>query len=314
MNLLICMTDPSLLTREYRKNKLQKMKKASGIIVNLFIYAIAILVVVYTWAFIPDYHLLWKILIADVIGTIVVFIFSVVFNNSSMYDPYWSVQPFVIAFFLARPLTWTDAPEMIVLVLVFLYALRLTLNFYRGWPGLKHEDWRYRDFRKKFPKFYWPVSFLGIHLFPTIMVFLACMSMVYIFRGPGISINTWFFVGLLTMVVAIGLPLVADEQMRRFRLKPENKGKLMRSGLWKYSRHPNYLGEIMTWWGLYFFSLSAGYEKWWMMAGPLAVTLMFVFISIPLLEKRELERRPEYADYMKDVPVLIPGFVAWRDR
>ncbi len=282
------------------------MKKASGIITTLFIYAIAILVVVYTWEYIPDYHLLWKILIADVIGTVVVYIFSVIFNNSSMYDPYWSVQPFVIAVFLARPLEALDALEMTVLILVFLYGLRLTLNFYRGWPGLKHEDWRYRDFRKNFPKLYWIVSFLGIHLFPTIMVFLACMSMVHIFRGPGIGINIWFFVGLLTMVVAIGLPLIADEQMRRFRAKPQNKGRLMREGLWKYSRHPNYLGEIMTWWGLYFFSLSAGYGQWWMIAGPLTVTLMFVFISIPMLEKRELERRPEYKDYQKEVPVLLP--------
>jgi steroid 5-alpha reductase family enzyme len=282
------------------------MKKATGIITTLFIYAIAILAVVYTWEYIPDYHILWKILIADVIGTVVVFVFSVIFNNSSMYDPYWSVQPVVIAVFLARPLAALNALEMTVLVLVFLYGLRLTLNFYRGWPGLKHEDWRYRDFRKNFPKLYWIVSFLGIHLFPTIMVFLACMSMVHIFRGPGININTWFFVGLLTMIVAIGLPLIADEQMRRFRLKPENKGKLMREGLWKYSRHPNYLGEIMTWWGLYFFSLSAGYGQWWMIAGPLTVTLMFIFISIPMLEKRELEKRPEYKDYRKEVPVLIP--------
>lgn len=282
------------------------MNKTNSIIINMAIYVVALIIVIFSWQFIPDYHLLWKILIADVIGTIVVFGFSMIFNNSSMYDPYWSVQPFVIAVFLAWPMQGIDIFKAIVLFMVFMYGLRLTLNFYRGWPGMKHEDWRYRDFRSNFPKLYWPISFLGIHLFPTIMVFLACMSMLPIFQGPGLSLNTWFIVGLFTMILAVGLAYIADEQMKKFRSNPENKGKLMRSGLWKYSRHPNYLGEILTWWGLFFFSLSTGYDQWWMIAGPLTVTLMFLVISIPMLEKRELRRRPEYKDYKKEVPLLLP--------
>ena len=282
------------------------MNKTLSIISNLMIYVIALLVVIFTWRFLPDVHILWKIFIADVIGTVVVFLFSVILNNSSMYDPYWSVQPFVIAVFLAWPLADQSIPGLIVLFIVFLYGLRLTLNFYRGWPGMKHEDWRYRDFRKNFPALYWPISFLGIHLFPTIMVFLACMSMVQIYWGPGMEMNAWFFTGLITMVMGVGLAFIADEQMRLFRNKDENKGKLMKEGLWKYSRHPNYLGEIMTWWGLFFFSLSAGTDQWWMIAGPLTVTIMFLVISIPMLEKRELVRRPEYAEYRKKVSVLIP--------
>jgi steroid 5-alpha reductase family enzyme len=282
------------------------MNKAASIFINLFIYVIALFVVIFTWPYIPEYHLLWKILIADVIGTVAVFIFSVIFNNSSMYDPYWSVQPFVIAVFLAWPLQGVTLAEALVLLMVFLYGLRLTLNFYRGWPGMKHEDWRYQDFRKSFPKLYWVVSLLGIHLFPTLMVFLACMSMVQIFQGPGMTLDAWYILGLITMILAVGLAFIADEQMKKFRMKPENKGKLMRQGLWKYSRHPNYLGEILTWWGLFFFSLSAGMDQWWMGVGALTVTIMFVFISIPMLEKREIIRRPEYADYKKEVPMLLP--------
>ena len=282
------------------------MNKTVSIVVSIFVYVIAILVVMLTWRWIPEMDLLWKILVADVIGTVVVFIFSMIFNNSSMYDPYWSVQPFVIAVFLARPLGEANIAEFIVLLMVFLYGLRLTLNFYRGWPGMKHEDWRYQDFRKSFPKMYWLISFFGIHFFPTIMVFLACMSMVYIFLGPGMEYNIWFFLGVVTMLFAVGIAFIADEQMKKFRMNPENKGKLMREGLWKRNRHPNYLGEISTWWGLYFFSLAAGFDMWWTIAGPIIVTLMFVFISIPMLEKRELERRPEYAEYRKEVGMLLP--------
>jgi steroid 5-alpha reductase family enzyme len=137
------------------------------------------------------------------------------------------------------------------------------------------------------------------------MVFLACLSMIWIFLGPGMELNLWFILGLLTMILAIGLAYVADDQMKKFRSNPENKGKLMRGGLWKISRHPNYLGEILTWWGLFFFSLSAGYEFWWMGVGALTVTVMFMGISIPLLEKREMKRRPEYEEYKKDVPMLL---------
>jgi steroid 5-alpha reductase family enzyme len=132
------------------------------------------------------------------------------------------------------------------------------------------------------------------------------MSMLQIFQGPGMEYNIWFVLGLATMIFAVGIAFVADEQMKKFRMNPDNKGKLMREGLWKTNRHPNYLGEISTWWGLYFFSLSAGYDMWWTIAGPLTVTLMFVFISIPMLEKRELQRRPQYADYKKEVAMLLP--------
>lgn len=282
------------------------MNRTTSIIINLLIYVVALVTVIFTWPYLPDVHILWKILMADVIGTVVVFIFSMIFNNSSMYDPYWSVQPFVIAAFLAWPIQDMGILGMIVLIMVLLYAIRLTLNFYRGWPGMSHEDWRYRNFRNGFPTLYWPISFLGIHLFPTIMVFLACMSLLQIYQGSGLELNVWFIVGLLTMILAVGLAYIADDQMKKFRNKAENKDKLMREGLWKHSRHPNYLGEILTWWGLFFFSLSAGYDQWWMIAGPLTVTLMFVGISIPLLEKREMERRPGYAEYKKEVGMLFP--------
>ena len=285
---------------------MRKLSKPGSIIINIIIYLIAILVIIYTWALLPDVHLLWKLFIADVTGTVIVFVFSVLFNNSSMYDPYWSVQPVVIALFYVMFTGTVNDPLMIIVVLVFLYGLRLTLNFYRGWEGMAHEDWRYVNFRNRFPEMYWVVSFFGIHLFPTIMVFLACLPLYGIFTGAMPAFNGWFFAGLITMTIAITLPLIADIQMRRFRKSRENHGKVMNKGLWRYSRHPNYLGEIMTWWGLFFFGLSVSYDYWWTGIGALAVTLLFLFISIPILEKRLLDRRQGYHQYQEEVPVLLP--------
>ncbi len=104
---------------------------------------------------------------------------------------------------------------------------------------------------------------------------------------------------------AIITETVADEQMLRFT-KTRKPGEIMNRRLWRYSRHPNYFGEISFWWGLYFFGLAANYSYWWTIAGPIAITALFLFISIPMMDKRSLERRPEYAEHMKKTSALVP--------
>ncbi|MEZ4720246.1 MAG: DUF1295 domain-containing protein, partial [Flavobacteriales bacterium] len=84
------------------------------------------------------------------------------------------------------------------------------------------------------------------------------------------------------------------------------KGKNMDEGLWKYSRHPNYFGEMLTWWGIYLIALNAGLDHWWTGIGALAITVMFVFISIPLMDKRSLKRRPNFDEYMKRTRMIVP--------
>ena len=251
--------------------------------------------------------MLVRIAIADLIGTVVIFLFSVVMNNSSMYDPYWSVKPLVIASYYVYlvPAGSLTVIELGTYLFIFLYALRLTANFYRGWPGMKHEDWRYRDFRTQFPSLYWLVSFFGIHFFPTLMVYLACLPMVVIFSEP-VQMPWLAYAGLLVLFGAVLLAFIADEQLRKFRLDPANAGKSIRTGLWSRSRHPNYLGEILTWWGLFLIALASGWQAWWTGAGALGITLLFVFISIPLMEKYSLKRRPDYREYMQEVPFLLP--------
>ena len=160
--------------------------------------------------------------------------------------------------------------------------------------------------RKMTGKAYWLVSFLAIHLFPTIMVYLGSMSMLPVLEGKGRGLNSWDIVGSAVLFGSVIYAFVADEQLRRFRNKSDNKGKTIRSGLWRISRHPNYLGEISTWWGLAFFAIAAACENWWTLAGPAVITIMFLFASIPMIEKRHLERREGYREYMKSTPMLLP--------
>ena len=221
---------------------------------------------------------------------------------------YFSIFISIACYIAAIGVGDAGAAQWSAFILLQLYGLRLTSNFYRDWPGLNHEDWRYVDFRKKFPGFYWLVSLTGIHIFPTIMVYLACLPLYSKFIVHA-SLNPHpviLSVGVLVLAGSIVLAFVADEQMRTFRKKHENKGKYMSSSLWKYSRHPNYLGEVLTWWGLFLVALSLSFEMWYLGAGALAVNLMFVFISVPWLDKRSLSRKENFQTYIKRTRMLLP--------
>ncbi len=247
---------------------------------------------------------------ADAAATVVIFIFSMALNNSSMYDPYWSAAPLFIALFwaLGREGGYFSLRGLVVMLLVAAWGMRLTYNWYRQWKGLVHEDWRYADFRKKTGPLYWPVSFLGIHFFPTVMVFLGCLSMFPVMSSG--SAETWFLDGAAFVVTAgaIIIETIADKQLNRFVSSNPPAEAILSSGLWAYSRHPNYFGEILFWWGLFLFAIAADGFLWWTLIGPLAITIMFITVSIPMMEKRMLSRRPHYEERRKKVSMLIPCF------
>jgi steroid 5-alpha reductase family enzyme len=284
------------------------LNRTASIWLSLLIYALAIFTAILTARLFSDFHPLIMIAAADFAATLVVFIFSVVLNNSSAYDPYWSVKPFVIvmAYLFIFSLESLNIRQLLVISGVLLYALRLTSNFYRDWPGFSHEDWRYVGFRNKFKKAYWLISFLAIHLFPTIMVYLGCLAFLPVFSSDNNPLNGWDIIAAIVLFGSVLYAFIADEQLRRFRKKPANKGKTITNGLWHYSRHPNYFGEVTTWWGLALFAIAAGYQFWWTLAGPVSITLMFLFASIPMIEQRHLEIRQGYKDYISGTPVLLP--------
>jgi steroid 5-alpha reductase family enzyme len=253
-----------------------------------------------------DYTPLERILYADIAATLVIFVSSVLANNSSMYDAYWSVIPGLIA---AYYIYLDPAPtrSWIIFVLVELYAIRLTVNWIKGWPGIQHEDWRYVDFRKNVGNWYWLVSLAGLHFFPTVMVFLGCIALYPAMLLPQVELNWLDYLAAFVTFAAVAIEYISDEQMRTFRANPDNKGKVMTSGLWAWSRHPNYVGETMFWFGLFLFCLASNADwVWYSLIGPVAMYLMFQFASIPMMEKRSAARRPNYLDATKDIPVYLP--------
>lgn len=257
----------------------------------------------------PTGHPIRAALAADVAATLVIFALSVVLANASLYDPYWSVAPPVIA--LAWAL-WSGGHgvglrQAVVLLLVTAWAVRLTGNWAVGWHGLGQEDWRYvqlRETRGRVP--WWVVNLGGIQLMPTLVVFAGMVSVWPAVTASGRGFGLLDVLATVVTAGAVTLEATADLQMRRFSADPANSGQVCEDGLWRVVRHPNYLGEIGFWWGLWLFALAAAPRWWPALGGPLVMVVLFVAASVPLMDKRSLSRRPGYAEYMGRVPALLP--------
>jgi len=258
---------------------------------------------------ISPFGIILKTLLADIAATIVIFEFSRAYKNSSFYDAYWSVAPPVIAAYWL----FSHAPDginiirtYIVLGLVMWWSLRLTLNWTSRWEGLTHEDWRYPPIREKAGKYEMMADFAGIHLFPTLIVFIACLPIYAVMKFGIKPFSGLDIIALIVIVIAILIETVSDIQLHKF-IKTKSPETFIKTGLWKYSRHPNYFGELGFWVGLMLFGLAAyPYGWWWIMPGALLIGLMFIFISIPMMDQRSLDSRQGYNDHMKRTSAIVP--------
>jgi len=252
------------------------------------------------WAL--PFHEVWlKLLIADVCATVITFIFSLIFKNASVYDPYWSVQPIVItlAFAVGKRLTIV---RLLPLIAVFFWGIRLTANWAYTFKNLNHQDWRYTMLKEKTGAFYPIVNFLGIHMFPTLVVYACVLPVVYTFILD-FDLNAFSIIFFALSIGATVIQMIADLQMQSFRNK--KTGTFIRVGLWKHARHPNYLGEILMWWGIALAFICANPSLWYLGLGALINTLMFIFISVPMADKR-MAKRQGFSEYKKQTNVFLP--------
>ena len=271
-------------------------------------YCVALAV---AWYFISEANtpgnLLRDTFYADVIATIIIFIFSLIASNASMYDPYWSVAPMVIILFWNGHTEVPTSSYNVLLVLAFfVWGIRLTFNWARGWKGLKHEDWRYVQLRNQTGIFYPLVNLFGIHLFPTIMVLLGMIPAYYAVFSHNQKYPLLNILGFIICIIATAIEFIADEQQKKFKSVRKSQSEFYQARIWKYSRHPNYFGEVLFWWGIYLFGLAANPQYWWTITCPVVMTCMFVFISIPMMEKHMIKKNPDYLLYQKKVAAFLP--------
>jgi len=285
--------------------KLIKSKKGSLILV-FFYYVISFsLAYLFTKNLNFDGWLL--ITIWHVIATLVIFLFSNIHKNSSIYDPFWHVAPIPIVFYIASTSNLSRLEIMLVVAAFLFWSLRLTYNWYLNWSNLDHEDFRYIDLKNNNKFLAFINDLFGIHLIPTLIV-NASLYPIYVALTSN-SLNDLLYVGFLLIVFAVCIQYISDSQMREFRKDVNNLGKTMKYGLWKYSRHPNYLGEVCFWFGIYIFALASESALIWLLASPLTMLALFVFISCPMMDNRSLEKRSDYKEYMDKTPQLFMWYV-----
>ena len=247
---------------------------------------------------------LFRVFAADVAATVFLYLVSLPLGNASVYDPYWSVAPIVILPLCMQEFGVWSAGTIALLVCVTYWGIRLTANWAYTFHGYDHQDWRYTMLREKSGALYPLVSLFGIMLFPTLVVYLCMLPALHYIQTGGVNLFTLF--GFALCLSAATLQLIADIQLHRFQKQAAHRGQIIRSGVWRHARHPNYLGEILMWWGVFAVLLSVRPDLWLLGVGALANTLMFLFISIPLAETRMAGYKAGFDRYVKETNRLLP--------
>tara|TARA_Y100000994_G_scaffold237603_1_gene229343 strand:+ start:50 stop:919 length:870 start_codon:yes stop_codon:yes gene_type:complete len=286
---------------------LNLVKTKKGSLTLVFIYYVISFYLAYIFTKTIDLNGWSLLLVWHITATIIIFLFSKIHNNSSIYDPFWHVAPIPIVFYIASHSSLSIFHQSLVLSAFLFWALRLTYNWFLNWTNLDHEDFRYIDLKNNNRLLAFVNDLFGIHLIPTLIV-NASLYPIFIALTSD-NLNNLVYVGFILIILAVVVQYIADSQMRDFRKDQNNLGKTMKYGLWKYSRHPNYLGEVSFWFGLYIFAVASGSTSIWLLACPMVMLALFVFISCPMMDNRSLMKRSDYKEYMDKTPQLIMWFV-----
>jgi steroid 5-alpha reductase family enzyme len=235
--------------------------------------------------------------------TFVLWLISAWRRDASIIDIFWGPALAVLGW-TTLVLSGSDVPRAWLLVLLAtIWGLRLGIYLaWRNWG--KGEDFRYRQMREYFGKHFWLTSLFVVFWLQAAIMNIVALPLVV---GQLGTAALWWLDGCGVAVWLAGLAFesIGDWQLARFKANPENQGKVLDRGLWRYTRHPNYFGDFLVWWGIYLIALAGG--AWWTLVGPLVMSWLLTRISgVTLLERSIDSRRPDYASYQKRTSAFFP--------
>lgn len=231
------------------------------------------------------------------------FILSIVKKRNDIADIAWGLG-FILISWLGLYLANSSLRGLLVNLLVTIWGTRLAWHIYKRNLN-KHEDYRYAAWRKEWGNLFFLRSYLQVYLLQGFFLYLIIQPVIFIHNQPGGVLGIFDLIGLFVWGIGFYFESTGDAQLKKFISDPTNKGKLIKTGLWRYSRHPNYFGEVTQWWGIFIIALSVS-GALFTIIGPLTITTLILFVSgIPLLEKK-YSGRPDWEEYKKKTSVFIP--------
>jgi len=235
---------------------------------------------------------------------VVFWLISLVRDDVSIVDSLWSLMFLLVALVYSGMSDFSGPREALILVLVALWALRLSV--YITWRNHGHtEDFRYREIRANNEPGFRYKSFYIVFVLQALLAWVISLPLAGAIAGPS-ALGFLDYAGIALFLTGLFFEAVGDLQLARFRKDPANAGKVLDQGLWRYSRHPNYFGNFTLWWGFYLIALSAG--AWWTIISPLLMTFLLLKVSgVALLEKDISGRRPQYQQYIRRTNAFFPG-------
>lgn len=239
------------------------------------------------------------------IGTFALFgwLLSLMTNKVSHVDSMWSLF-FILAGYSVALLNYDSSPRvLIVLGLLSLWGVRLSVHI--SWRNIAHEDPRYVAIRNNNEPNFWLKSLYIVFGLQAVLAWVISLSIYGALDGHA-PLNALDYLGLALVLFGLYWEVLADWQLQQFKADPANAKRVLDTGLWRYSRHPNYFGECCVWWGFYLFALAAG--AWWAIVSPVLMTYLLLNISgVRLLESTIIERRPDYIKYIQNTNAFVPG-------
>ncbi len=239
---------------------------------------------------------------------ILLWIVSLILKNASIVDIFWGFGFVLVAWvaFFITPCGFLPR-KLLLLTLVTIWGLRLTLHILRRNFG-KPEDFRYQKWRQENGTSWWWKSLLKVFLLQGLLMWVISTPLPVTMLSVSPARLTWLdFLGLAVWIVGFFFEAVGDIQLTLFRKDPANKGKVLNTGVWHYTRHPNYFGDATQWWAYYLISVAGG--GWWTIFSPIIMTLFLLRVSgVVLLEKTLAVEKPGYREYIEATSPFIPWF------
>lgn len=281
-------------------------KKIINPLIIIITYTLLFMSYIFLEPLIKIDNIIIKLFVISLIWTTILWIISLIIKSSSISKPFLSLIPTFLVIIYSFKIKDINTQTYLIIIPFIIWSISITINYLIRLNNLKEEDWRFLEITNKHPKLKFLINLFGNHFLPVLVIYIAILPVFhYLNLSTVTNINLSTVIAFIIMVLGIIIELIANTQMNKFKKTLKNSFEVNKTGLWKISRHPNYLGEIMMWWGTFLMMLSLDDKKLLFFLGPLLITLAILIINIPMMEKRQLNKKYDYKEYQNTTNMLL---------